>query len=110
LGDSVLFIADEPTAAVDIAYGIVEVIRGDRRLPDVRLGLATGPVVLRFGDVFGPPVNLAARLTAIARRNRVIIDRATADLLPAGRFETRELNPRPVRGFGVLEPIAVRHA
>jgi adenylate cyclase len=108
LGDSVLFMTDDPATAVDVAYGIVEVTRGDRRLPDVRLGAATGPVILRFGDVFGPPVNLAARLTGIARRNRVIIDEATAEQLPPGRYETRALNPRPVRGFGVIEPIAVR--
>ena len=42
-------------------------------------------VVMRLGDVFGPPVNLAARLTAVARRNRIIIDAATAELLPGGR-------------------------
>ena len=77
-------------------------------MPDVRLGLATGAVVLRLGDVFGPPVNLAARMTAVARRNRVIADRRTADLLPAGEFVTRELPARPVRGFGELEPVAVR--
>ena len=48
---------------------------------------------MRLGDVFGPPVNLAARLTAVARRNRVIIDRRTADLLPADAFETRRSRP-----------------
>jgi adenylate cyclase len=65
---------------------------------------------MRLGDVFGPPVNLAARLTAVARRNRVIIDSATADLLPADEFETRTLPGRPVRGFGVVEPVAVRRS
>jgi adenylate cyclase len=63
---------------------------------------------MRMGDVFGRPVNLAARLTAVARRNRVIVDRATADVLPEASFSTRTLPARPVRGFGVLEPIAVR--
>jgi MoxR-like ATPase len=33
---------------------------------------------------------------------------ATADLLPADQFETRRLPARPVRGFGDLEPVAVR--
>ena len=77
-------------------------------MPDVRLGLASGSVVMRMGDVFGPPVNLAARLTAVARRNRVIIDAATAGLLPPDQFETRRLPARPVRGFGLVEPVAVR--
>ena len=108
LGDSVLFVAEDAVAGMDIAHGIIDVIGADLRLPDVRLGLATGTVILRFGDVFGPPVNLAARLTAIARRNRVITDAATAALLPPARYEWRALTARPVRGFGVLEPIAVR--
>ena len=47
----------------------------DNRLPDVRIGLATGSVIMQLGDVFGPPVNMAARLTGVARRNRVITDR-----------------------------------
>jgi adenylate cyclase len=58
--------------------------------------------------VFGRPVNMAARLTAVARRNRVIVDRATADMLPDDQFEARPLPPRPVRGFGLVEPVAVR--
>ena len=62
----------------------------------------------QLGDVFGPPVNLAARLTGVARRNRVITDRRTAGLLPPARFESRPLPARPLRGFGVVEPVAVR--
>ncbi len=108
LGDSVLFVTDDAEAGMDIAHAIIDVIGDDARLPDVSLGIATGPVILRFGDVFGPPVNLAARLTAIARRNRVITDDVTAAQLPDDRYESRALTARPVRGFGVLEPIAVR--
>lgn len=108
LGDSVLFVSEDPERALDIALDIITVIGHDTRLPDVRLGLATGSVVMRLGDVFGMPVNLAARLTGVARRNRVIIDRTTADRLPAEEFETRALPARPIRGFGVLEPVAVR--
>jgi len=108
LGDSVLFVNDDPVLALETADGIIEVIGRDARLPDVRCGLASGSVVLRLGDVFGPPVNLAARLTTVARRNRVIIDETTARMLPASKFETRRLPPRPLRGFGLVEPVTVR--
>ncbi|ABL82992.1 MULTISPECIES: adenylate/guanylate cyclase domain-containing protein [unclassified Nocardioides] len=110
IGDSVLFVNDDPVRAYDTAEGIINVVGRDTRMPDVRLGLASGSVVMRLGDVFGPPVNLAARLTAVARRNRIIIDSATAGLLPAKEFETRPLPARPVRGFGIVEPVAVRRA
>lgn len=108
IGDSVLFVNDDPVRAYDIAEGIINVIGRDPRMPDVRVGLATGSVATRLGDVFGPPVNMAARLTAVARRNRIITDHTTAELLPADQFETRRLPARPVRGFGLVEPVAVR--
>lgn len=108
IGDSVLFVNDDPIRAYDTAEGIINVVGRDSRMPDVRVGLASGSVVMRLGDVFGPPVNLAARLTAVARRNRVIIDAATAEALPEDQFETRLLPARPVRGFGIVEPVAVR--
>ncbi|WP_395657572.1 adenylate/guanylate cyclase domain-containing protein [Nocardioides sp.] len=110
IGDSVLFVNDDPVRAYDTAEGIINVIGRDSRMPDVRVGVASGSVVMRLGDVFGPPVNLASRLTAVARRNRIIIDQATAELLPHDEFETRALPARPVRGFGIVEPVAVRRA
>lgn len=108
LGDSVLFVHDDPVAAYDVAAGIINVVGRDPRMPEVRVGLASGAVVMRLGDVFGPPVNMAARLTAVARRNRIIVDQETADLLPEDQFETRRLPARPVRGFGLVEPLTVR--
>ncbi|WP_238993197.1 adenylate/guanylate cyclase domain-containing protein [Nocardioides caldifontis] len=107
IGDSVLFVADEAQRAMDIAAGLIEVIGDDPKLPDVRIGLATGLVVTRLGDIFGPPVNLAARLTALARRNRVLVDDATVAALPPREYEHRRLTARPLRGFGLVEPVAV---
>lgn len=108
LGDAVLFVNDDALAAFATAEGIIKVVGRDKRMPDVRVGLATGSVVMRLGDVFGPPVNLAARLTQVARRNRVIVDHDTAARLPTDQVETRALPPRPMRGFGVMEPLAAR--
>ena len=108
IGDSVLFVNDDPIRAYDTAEGIITVIGRDSRMPDVRVGLASGSVVMRLGDVFGPPVNMASRLTGVARRNRIIIDAHTAELLPDDQFETRRLPARPVRGFGIVEPVSVR--
>ncbi len=109
LGDSVLFVATVPRAGVDIASDIVERVGNDDTSPDVHLGLATGPVVMRLGDVFGPPVNMASRLTGIARRNRVICDQVTADALKdVAGYVVRALTEREIRGIGSVQPISVR--
>ena len=47
-------------------------------------------------------------LVGVARRNRVIVDQDTADLLPKDQIETRPLPARPMRGFGVMEPLTAR--
>jgi adenylate cyclase len=108
LGDSILFVTENATAGVETALQIVDEIAADAALPDVRVGMASGAVITRMGDVFGSAVNMAARLTSVARRNRVIVDRDTAARLPRDRFAVRVLPPRPLRGFGTVEPMAVR--
>jgi len=40
----------------------------------------------------------------------VITDAHTAERLPPHRYDTRVLPARPVRGFGDLEPVAVRRS
>lgn len=109
LGDSVLFIAGGPRSGIDIACDVVDRIGGDKNLPDVHVGLATGPVVMRLGDVFGRPVNLASRLTGIARRNRVICDAATAAAVQdVEGYAARAMTEREIRGFGTVQPISIR--
>ena len=108
LGDAVLFVNEDPIRAYDTAEGIIAVIGRDQRMPDVRVGLSTGSVVMRLGDVFGPPVNMAARLTAVARRNRIIVDGATAEPPPRGPVRGPRAPGPAGRGFGLVEPVAVR--
>lgn len=107
LGDAVLYVAGDPETATNIALSIAMKIGTNTAMPDVRVGLATGSVISRMGDIFGPPVNLAARLTSVARSNRVITDKVTADALGTD-FVTRVLPERPLRGFGNVSPVTVR--
>ena len=85
IGDEVLFVADDPHSGVDVALELTE--RGeatDDAFPRVRAGLAFGSVTSRLGDVFGPTVNIAARLTSVARPGSVLVDRGAFDGLTAG--------------------------
>lgn len=106
LGDAVLFVTDNPVQGTRTALDLVKQIAMRHELPDICVGLATGSVISRLGDVYGPPVNLAARLSHVARSNRVLVDDATAAAL-GNDFDTRVLPPRPLRGFGNVSPITV---
>lgn len=106
LGDAVLFVCPDPVRATGIAFEVVSGIADIEDLPNVRVGMATGSLISRLGDVFGPPVNLAARLSHVARSNRILVDQATAEAL-GDDFETRVLPPRLLRGFGNFSPVTV---
>jgi adenylate cyclase len=109
LGDEVLFTAQEPAAAAGIALDLADAARRNDDGPDVRVGLAYGPILPTMGDVFGPTVNLAARLTAIARPGTIIIDSGMADgLIGVPGLEISKIRRRPARGFGVIQPYVLR--
>ncbi|MDN4172086.1 adenylate/guanylate cyclase domain-containing protein [Nocardioides sp. SOB77] len=87
IGDEVLVVADDPAAAAEIALTMVESgADEDDPFPQVRAGLAHGAVVSRLGDVFGPTVNIAARLTSLARPSTVLVDRGAYEVL-SGRVQ-----------------------
>jgi adenylate cyclase len=111
LGDAVLFVADDIGAAAEVALDTVAAHLQDETLPEVRAGLALGPVLSRLGDVFGEPVNLASRLTDEARPSSVLVDRAAAEALaddPA--YALHRLQHRSVRGYRALRPHVLRRA
>lgn len=109
LGDEVLFTARDPATAAGIAIDLADAARANADGPDVRVGLAYGPILPTMGDVFGPTVNLAARLTAIARPGTIIIDSGMADgLIGVPGLEISKIRRRPARGFGVIQPYVLR--
>lgn len=109
LGDAVLYVCDEPDLAVDVALQTVDAHAADDELPEVRAGVAYGPVLVRLGDVYGSPVNLASRLTDEARPRTVLVDQATADALAEdGSYELKRLRRRSVRGYRSLTPYLLR--
>jgi adenylate cyclase len=109
VGDEVLFVADTERAAATIGLELAEAMAEDPVLPDVRVGIATGPVLMRMGDVFGATVNLASRLTALAAPGTVLVDRETAQALEGAEgFALDVERTRAVRGLGLVRPGVVR--
>jgi class 3 adenylate cyclase len=73
MGDAVMFMTPAPGVACDLALDLVDATAADRRLPPLRVGLAFGPVIVRGGDMYGPFVNLAARLCAAAEPGTIVV-------------------------------------
>jgi len=111
LGDEVLFVAGEPAAAAEIALSVMDAGQADPHLARVHAGLAYGPLLERAGDVFGPPVNIASRVTGLARAGAVLVDGACRNALHGDRrFRCRRRPPRPVRGYPNLATYRLRRA
>ncbi|MBA8954598.1 adenylate/guanylate cyclase domain-containing protein [Actinomadura namibiensis] len=109
LGDEVLFCSDSPRIGGEIALAVAEAIQDETEVPDVRVGAAYGPVLPLMGDVFGTTVNLAARLTSLARPGAVVVDTELATALrDEPGFEATKIVKRPVQGLGIIQPWVLR--
>ncbi|MDT7711272.1 MAG: adenylate cyclase [Pseudonocardiales bacterium] len=104
VGDEVLFVADDVTDMAAIAIALQERVRSEPDLPGLHIGLALGDVLVRYGDVFGEPVNIAARLTSRSAPNEILVDaRAAWALATDTRFALTAVDPVDVQGYQHLE-------
>lgn len=127
IGDAVLFVADDAVIGAAVACGLADALgreldvdrerragglaEGARGVTPVRVSLVWGRVLSRFGDVFGPTVNLAARLADIAEPSTVLTDPGTAAVLRHdARFTLDELPPRDLAGIGTVQPVRLSRA
>jgi adenylate cyclase len=106
IGDAVMWVCPEPAPLVDVALSLVEAVR-EADMPSLRAGVAFGPVSQRSGDVFGHTVNVASRVTGVARPESVLCTQNVHDAAAeafdwsfAGRFRLR----------GVSEPAPLHRA
>ncbi len=108
VGDEVLFLAETPEAAARISLTLSKLIKEDPNLPEARVAFVWGRILPKLGDVYGPTVNLASRLVALAEPGVVLTDDATAEILDDNEeFVLNRLETRNVRGFGDVCPVAI---
>src|SRR5271169_4329738 len=76
IGDAAMLAAPEPQPLLASALNLIDAadIEGED-FPQLRAGVAVGLALPRAGDWFGRPVNLASRITAIARPGSVLAER-----------------------------------
>jgi adenylate cyclase len=108
VGDGVLFTAATAVDAVEIGL-LLPLVWDSEERPPLRVGAAFGRVLTRLGDIYSPVVNLAARLTSLARPGTLLVDRDLADRIrDLPEYKVRPLRRVSVRGYDHLQPWLVR--
>ncbi len=108
IGDAVLFIADDLSTGLKVVTSLIERLGADDMILPVRASFVRGDVFSRSGDVFGPTVNLAARLVDKAPVGKILTDASTAAAIAAGKggagYSLEEFPSESLRGVGTVQP------
>lgn len=108
IGDAVMLASVEPQPLLDAALDLLEAAAEEgESMPRLRVGMALGPALGRAGDWFGRPVNLASRITAIARPGSLLAERGVHAAAPDA-YRWSFAGERRLRG--VREPVALFRA
>lgn len=83
IGDAAMMSCRDPVPLVRAALSLVEAVE-EAELPSVRAGVSYGPALQRAGDLYGHAVNLASRVTGVARPGSVL---CTGEIRDAAREE-----------------------
>ncbi len=108
IGDAVMLVSPQPVPAVDAALRLIdEAYAEGESFPQLRAGLAAGEALSRSGDWFGRPVNLASRVTTIARPGSVLTTDAVQESAPDG-YQWSNAGVRNIKG--VPDPVGLWRA
>ncbi len=72
IGDAVMLVCPNPEALLGTVFELID-SAADEQLPRLRVGAAYGLAYSRFADWYGSPVNMANRVTALARPGEVLV-------------------------------------
>ena len=99
IGDAVMFVCAEPGPMLKASLTLIGAAEAEGdEFPLLRAGLACGSVLPQSGDYYGRPVNLASRITGVARPGSVVVDAATHDAVEA-EFAFTSLGLRRLKGI-----------
>jgi adenylate cyclase len=99
IGDAVMLVSPDPAPLLDAVLALVDAAAAEGEgFPQLRAGVALGAARERDGDVYGHAVNVASRLTAIARPGSVLADEHVHDAL-GERVAWSFAGERRVRGL-----------
>jgi adenylate cyclase len=109
IGDAVMLASVEPEPLLDAALALIDVADAEGSdFPLLRAGAALGAALPRAGDWFGRPVNLASRITSIARPGSLLAEREVREAITTDAYRWSFAGERRLRG--IREPVALFRA
>ena len=109
LGDGVLVRFGDAVAAADGALRLLATLPS-AGLPSAHAGMASGPLIVRDGDVFGRTVNLAARIADAAPDGHLYAPESTSSTLSPDRFRLTRTGETQLQGIGTVALVDVARA
>lgn len=105
IGDAAMLVSPEPEPLLSAGLELIEAADAEGEdFPQLRAGAAMGQALPRAGDWFGRPVNLASRITSIARPGSML---AEGSLRESSRETYRWSFAGERRLRGVREPVSL---
>lgn len=100
-----MFVSGAAEPLIDTMLDLVEAVDGEGEgFPQLRAGIAAGLAVSREGDWYGPPVNLASRVTGVARPASVLATREVRDAAGDG-YAWSDAGARELKGYKRRVPL-----
>jgi len=108
IGDAAMLASLRPEPLLDATFALIDAAEAEGPdFPQLRAGMAIGPALSRAGDWFGRPVNLASRITSIARPGSLLAERGVRESAPEA-YRWSYAGERRLRG--VRDPVALFRA
>ena len=99
IGDAVMMVADDPEPILAQTLVLVARAEAEGDFPELKGGLASGPAVARAGDWYGHSINLAARITQVARPSSVLASQEVKDAVGRDDYEWSFAGERKLKGI-----------
>ena len=100
IGDAAMLSSNDPAELLAAALRLVAASEEEGEgFPLLRAGVAFGRAVSRGGDFYGRPVNLASRITGVARPGSVLCDEAMEASISDGEVRWSFAGARKLKGI-----------
>jgi adenylate cyclase len=85
IGDAAMLASPDPEPVLGAALSLIDAADAEGEyFPQLRAGAAIGQALPRAGDWFGRPVNLASRITSVARPGSLLVERELREAVQQG--------------------------